>query len=103
MAYVWGDCVINGIPTLGCIVPVYRIAISTALSGIGIVSLFFIIFAGIKFTTSGGGKGVEEAKNMLTYAIVGLLIVLLSFFVINTISGFTGVQCIATFSLNGCP
>ena len=99
---MWGSCVVNGIPTLGCIIPLYHIAISTALSFIGVTSLFMIIFAGIKMISSGGGKQVEEAKNMITYAIIGLVIVLASFFIVGLISGFTGVACIASFTLSGC-
>ena len=84
--------------SLTCIKSLYQLAIGAALDFIGIVSLFMIIFAGIKYITSGGGKQVEEAKNILTYAIIGLVLVLLSFFIVNIIAGLTGVTCIMTFS-----
>ena len=82
------------IPTLNCIGPLITSAIQIALSLVGTVSLLLIIFAGIKYITSGGGKQVDEAKNMLTYAIIGLLIVLVSVFVIYLVGGITGVTCI---------
>lgn len=101
---MWGNCVdkATGIPTIGCIVPLYQIALGAALSLIGTVSLFLIIAAGIKFITSGGGKQVDEAKNMLTYAIIGLVIVLVSIFIINLIAGITGVTCIMSFGFSSC-
>lgn len=71
-------------------------AIRLAIGFVGTVSLFLIIAAGISFITSGGGKQVEQAKNMLTYAIIGLVIVLLSIFIVNLIGGITGVTCIVT-------
>lgn len=93
------DCVVNGIPTLSCIGPLLQIALGTALNLVGTVALFMIIVAGITFITSGGGKQVEQAKNMLTYAIIGLVIVLLAYFIISLISGLTGVSCIISMHL----
>lgn len=103
MTYSWGSCVTSqGIPTLACIVPLYRIALGTAMSFIGVASLFMLIFAGIKLIMSGGGKQIEEAKNMITYAIIGLIIVLLASFIVAQIAGFTGLTCIMTFGFSSC-
>lgn len=98
----WGDCVLNGVPTISCITPVFHIALGTAISLIGTVSVILIIVAGIKFITSGGGKQVDEAKNMITYAIIGLVIVLVAFFIINLVSGITGITCIMSFGFSSC-
>ncbi|HYK08834.1 MAG TPA: hypothetical protein VEW42_05035, partial [Candidatus Eisenbacteria bacterium] len=95
------NCLQNGIVTLACIPALYKLALGIAINLIGIVSLFMIIFAGIKYTTSGGGKQVEEAKNILTYAIIGLVVALLAVFIIHTVAGLTGVGCIMTFGLFG--
>jgi len=92
----------NGVLTISCLQVFFQIAVSTALGLVGTVSLFLIIAAGIKFITSGGGKQVDEAKNMLTYAIIGLVIVLSAFFIIGLISGITGVKCILYFTTTGC-
>lgn len=96
------DCVKNGIATIQCIVPIYRIVVSAALALVGTVSVILILAASIKYITSGGGKAVDEAKNMLTYAIIGLLLVLGSFFVVGLISGFTGVRCLLSFGFGVC-
>jgi hypothetical protein len=98
---MWNSCLQNGIVTLACIPALYQLALGIAISLIGIVSLFFIIFAGIKYITSGGGKQVEEAKNILTYAIIGLVVALLAVFIINLVAGITGVRCIMFFGLFG--
>lgn len=46
---------------------------------IGIVTVIVVIVAGLRFVTSGGDSGkVAGAKSTLIYAIVGLLIVLMS-------------------------
>ncbi|HSD98921.1 MAG TPA: hypothetical protein VLB73_04480 [Patescibacteria group bacterium] len=91
---MWNNCTVNGVLTIPCIGPLFNRILGIALSFAGVVSLFLIIAAGITFITSGGGKQVEQAKNMLTYAIVGLVIVLLAIFIINLVAGATGVTCI---------
>jgi len=100
---MWGDCVTSeGIATIKCIGPIFRIVLSSALGLVGTVSLFLILAASILFITSGGGKQVEQAKNMLTYAIIGLVIVLLAYFIISLVAGITGVKCILFFGTVSC-
>ncbi|MFH1832786.1 MAG: hypothetical protein ABH816_01280 [Candidatus Levyibacteriota bacterium] len=58
-----------------------------------IVSVFFLIYGGIKWTTSGGDKtAVEGARNHIVAAIVGLIISLLAFFIINFVGSFFGLN-----------
>lgn len=109
----WKDCVdtVNGVEvaTLRCIPVVFNNVIRGALIFVGIVALFFIIYAGFSLTTSGGDpKKVQSARQIMTFAIIGLAIVLLSFailyfigYVTNTTNCITGFNNITTF-LNGC-
>ena len=99
----WSNCSQNGIATFDCIGPLLQTIISWLLVLAGIVALFLIIYAGIRFITSGGeAKQVESARKILTYAIIGLIIVLSSFFIINFIADFTGVSCIKVFGFSSC-
>jgi len=51
----------------------------------GALAVIVIIIAGIMYTISSGDAGrVAKAKNLLTYAIVGLIVVLCAY----TITGF---------------
>ena len=96
-------CVQNGAATLQCIPAVFKNVVSWAFILAGIAAVFFIIFSGIKFITSGGDpKQVEEARKTMTYAIIGLLVILLSFAIINIIAGITGVSCITAFGFDNC-
>jgi hypothetical protein len=103
----WGSvvsgCVDNGVATLRCIPAVMQNVITFALIASGVVALFFIIWAGAKMVTSGGDqKRVEGARKTLTWAIIGLVLILLSFFIINMLSYFTGVDCIQRFGFTNC-
>ncbi len=51
---------------------------------VGVVALFFAIFAGFTYITSGGETGkVKNAKDTLLYVVVGLIVVALSQLVVN--------------------
>jgi hypothetical protein len=86
------SCGIDGVATLDCIPVVINYLISGGLRFIGIVVLFLIIYAGIKLIMSGGDiKQLELTRKTIVYAIIGAIVVLLSFFIINMISAVTGV------------
>lgn len=58
-----------------------------------LISLFFLIWGGIKWILSGGDKsGVEAARNHVIAAIVGLVISFLAFFILTIISQIFGVS-----------
>ena len=58
-----------------------------------IAALFFLIWGGISWASSGGEKEkLEKARKKIIYAIIGLCIVFLSFFIINTVGEVLGVK-----------
>lgn len=86
--------------------PTYNVALPGGLGNIGSIQLpklitfsinllltvavllafFFVLFGGLKWMLSQGDKKqVEEAQKTLTFAIVGLVITFLSFFILNII------------------
>ncbi len=91
-------CLIDNITTLNCIPNYFQRIVNFALMFAGVVALIFIIHAGLKFVISSGDpKRVEDARNTFVYAIIGLIIVLFAFLVINIVSFVTGVNCIKFF------
>lgn len=58
-----------------------------------IVAVAFLIYGGIKWILSGGDKtAVESARNHIIAAIIGLIIVVAAFFIINIIFTLLGVN-----------
>lgn len=54
-----------------------------------IVALLYLIWGGFKWLTSGGDKtAVQGAREHLVAAIVGLVVIFLSYFILNFIVGF---------------
>ena len=97
----WGGCVKDGAATLNCIPAIFSNLVTALLAFVGLFALFLFIFAGFRYMNSAADpKKLEGARNMLIYGIVGLLIVLFSFFIINLISIVTGAPCIKEFGFN---
>lgn len=54
-----------------------------------IIALGFLIYGGLKWIVSGGEKAaVEEARNHIIAALIGLVVVFLSYFIINIVVSF---------------
>ena len=65
---------------------------NTLLLIIGIISVVMLIYGGFRYIISGGdNKKVADAKNTILYAIIGLIISLLAYAIINfVITAITG-------------
>ncbi len=98
----WGECVKGGVATIDCIPTIFLNIVTALLMFVGTFALFLFIFSGYKYMNSAGDpKKLEGARNTLIYGILGLLLVLFSFLIINIISTVTGVECIKKFGF-GC-
>ena len=90
-----GDCGVNGVATLDCIFPIIGNLITWAIGLAGTIALFMIIFAGYQLLFSGGdAKAIDGARKTLTFAVLGLILIFLSFMVISIIGSVTGVACL---------
>lgn len=99
----WSSCMIDGVATLQCLPVVFGQVVNWLLILSGTVALVFVILSGISFITSGGDqKKIDQAKKTLTYAIIGLLVIFLSFLIIKIIAYMTGAECINYFGFNNC-
>ena len=101
----WGGCVdpTTKVATLKCIPIVFSNLVAAALIFAGTVALIMMVWGAFMMVRSGGdAKQVAQARGIITWAIWGLLLVLLSFGIIYFISYITGVDCITQFSLDAC-
>lgn len=102
----WNSCMQSGVATLNCVPLLIINLIYWALALAGTVGVIIIIVGGISFILSGGDpKKTDEARRTVLFAILGLIIVFLAFFIIDLIGSFTGVACLKTtnlFSFDTC-
>lgn len=90
----------SDVPTIAgleCVIyNIFRVAISL----IGIVIVFMILYGGFQLLTSGGDpKAVEGGKNTITYAVLGLVLAISSWIILTLISRITGNEQILDFEV----
>lgn len=57
---------------------------NTVLYIVGIISVIMLIYGGLRYILSGGdSKKVTDAKNTILYAIIGLIISILAYAIVN--------------------
>lgn len=67
--------------------------LSVAITLIGIVAFFIFIISAFQIMMSGSNsKGLESAKGSITFAIVGIVVALSAFLILNLLSSFTGIN-----------
>ncbi len=70
-------------------------AVGTLLIIAALLAFFYLIMGGIQWITSGGDKaGMEAARNKITHAIVGLIIVGAAWAIMLLVQNFLGVSII---------
>jgi len=67
---------------------VVKTIVNVLLYVIGVVAVIVIIIGGIRYTTSGGNAAsVSAAKNTILYAVIGLVVALLAYAIVNFVIG----------------
>lgn len=77
-----------GIATVKSLPQIIGTIINVVLGFMGIVLLFYLIYGGFLWMTSGGdSKGVDAAKKMIQNAIIGLVIIVSSYAISSFVLG----------------
>ncbi|AKM81009.1 MAG: hypothetical protein UT13_C0001G0045 [Candidatus Pacebacteria bacterium GW2011_GWF2_38_9] len=102
----WSDisegCVNNGTATIQGIGCMLANVFSIALTALGIAGFIMIIYAAFNMMIMGGNsQATEKSKNTITMAVVGIILALSSFIIVNLISDFTGLEVIKNFTIPG--
>lgn len=91
--------VVDGVVTVRAIEGVVTNFLAIAVSFIGFAGFVMLIIGSFQFLLAGSNsKGVEGGKSTMTFAIVGLVVALTAWMVLNFIATFTGVDTILRFN-----
>ena len=64
------------------------VILNAIIGVIGIVAVIMIILGGISYTTSQGDPGkTKKARDTILYGVIGLIVVLLAFAIVNFVLG----------------
>jgi len=67
---------------------------------IGLSAFIMFIVGSLTWLTAGSNSGnMEKARKSFTYAVVGIVVALSAFIILNLIASFTGVNIIRNFSI----
>ncbi len=76
-------------------------AVGTLLILAALLAFVFLILGGLQWITSGGDKAaMEQARNKITHAIVGLIIVGAAWAIMMLVQNFLGVSIIGSQGIN---
>ena len=100
----WGDCVVDGVPTLKCLEVVFNniIFLSNALIIVALLVMFVI--GSVKYLTSlGNQEKVAQAQGTFKWALIGLLLYISAYLILNVIDllFLGGNKTIFHFSIPG--
>ena len=74
--------------------------ISSLLPIGGIILFVMLIVGGFYFIFSGGDpRRVEGARNTITYAVIGIVVLAAAFLIIQIIANFVGVPALLNFNI----
>lgn len=96
------SCVVDGVATVQGIGCVLANVFSIFLTLLGLTGFVMIIVAAFNLMFSGGkSQEVEKSKNTITFAIIGIIMALSAFIILNLLSSFTGIDQIKTLIIPG--
>ncbi len=73
-------------------------SLNLLIMAVVIGALIFIIYGGILWATSGGDKAkLDKARRSITFSIVGLVVMILAFVIVQTVGMLLGVSVLSGF------
>lgn len=82
----WGDCVVDGVPTLKCVQVVFGNILFMSSALIILVLFIMFVMGAFRYLTSfGNPEKVKKAQGTFRYAIIGLLLYLSAYLILNVI------------------
>lgn len=82
----WGNCVVDGVPTLKCLEVVFGNILFMATSFIIFVLFIMFVIASFRYLTAfGDPEKVKRARGTFKYALYGFLLFIGSYLILNII------------------
>lgn len=92
---MWQDYLDSGVPKIQGLEVIVKIFLNNAVRLAGLIVFIMLLAGGFQYLTSGANpEKTKAAKNTLTYAVLGLVLMLLSWLVLLFIREFTGIDVI---------
>ena len=81
---------------------VFANVVSIAVTLAGLAVFLMLIVGGFKYLTSGGDpKATESAQKTMTYAVIGLVVIIAAYLILRFLAVFTGIPDLLKFIIPG--
>jgi len=82
----WGDCVVDGVPTLKCLEVVFGNILVMASAFIVLVLFIMLVIGAFNYLSSfGNAEKVKKAQGTIRFAIIGFALFVASYLILNII------------------
>lgn len=89
----------QGAATIQCLEPIFANVVRALTALLGIALFIMFVIGGYGFLFSGGDqKKLEKARGTLTNAVIGVVVIIVAYLILQTIHLFTGVN-VTQFSI----
>jgi len=90
----WASCLSpEGVAQLKCFEVVFARIVAMITGLASIIFFIMLVYGGFRYLTSAGNpKAMEGAQGTLTAAILGMLLIVISYLILLLIQYFTGIQ-----------
>lgn len=89
----------SDVPTIQGLECLVANILANVITLIGIASFVMFLLGGFRYLTAGANaKGMEAGKNSISFAILGIILALASFLILNILAEVTGVKTILQFN-----
>lgn len=93
-------CVVDGVATITCLEPLFANVVKAVVALAGVGLFIMLIMGGYNFLFAGGDqKKLEMARNTLTMAATGLVIMVSAYLLLKAIGVFTGITNLTNFQV----
>lgn len=102
----WGECVVDGVPTLKCFEVVFGNILTMSSAFIVLVLFMMFVIGSFRYLTSfGNAEKVKKAQGTLRYALVGFILFVSAFLILKIIDTLFlgGGGTIFQFNLEAVP
>ena len=80
----------SGLPT-GTIYNIIMVTMNWLLAILGFIGIIGFVIAGILYLTAAGDEGqIDKAKNAMMYSIIGVIVALIGFVIIQAVNSWLG-------------
>ncbi len=101
MSTTWDSCLVNGVPTIKCLEVLFGLLLK-AIGGLVFVILFVMFALGsVSWLTAGDNpEKLKKAKGTFFSALIGLVIIAVSYLALTVLENFLGISGLTTFTIN---